>query len=49
MDAPDPGARPSTLVSEMKWAARLRGGAVKDLLMGCLSLSRLLLPRQRDS
>ncbi len=41
------GARQSTIASEMKWAACVHGSAVRYFLMGCLSFSRLLLPRAR--
>ena len=48
MDASPRGAGQSTIVSEMIWAARLHGDAVRDFLLGCLGFSRLLLPRSRE-
>jgi len=48
MDAPYRGAPQSTLVSEIKWAARVQGGAVRTFLLGCLSLSRFFLQRTRE-
>jgi hypothetical protein len=48
MAAFDRGARQSTLVSEMRWAARVYGDAVRDFLFGCFSVSRLILLKSRD-
>lgn len=48
MDASPRGAGQSTIVSEMIWAARLRGDVVREFLVGCLSFSRLLLPQSRE-
>ena len=41
------GTRQSTLMSEMRWAARLRGSAVKDYLRRYLRFPLQLLARSR--
>jgi hypothetical protein len=48
MDAPHRGAGQSTLVSEIRWAARVQGDAFRGFLLGCVSFSRLILQRRRE-
>ncbi len=45
MDAPAGGARPSTLLSEIRWAARVRGDALRTFVRRSLDLTRLF-PRR---
>jgi hypothetical protein len=48
MAALERGDRQSTLVSEMRWAAHMRGTAARQFLCDYLGLVRLLLPRPRE-